>query len=258
MDANAIANRVTTVEGILSDAKGTNFNSLADRLVSLDGKDTQFSSDLYVVKQMAEGNTRAINNAKGSEYNTLVERLQHIDSVDVGQSRNISELNAAINLAAAVYKTSSDADAISLEVAMQRVQAAIGENSNRIATANTNISTNNTDIANLKTKIGYGYVGDAASDSRNLPTIIAEARLEAQTWANTAEGNAKSYADNLVAPINTEITGAHRDASDTLDARFDAIESDVSLLSTSLDTAESDIDALEGRADTAEGDIDAL
>jgi len=77
--------------------------------------------------------------------------------------------------------------------------------------------------------------------------------------ASTAEANAKAYADN--AHIS-EIDAAHRDGSDTLDARFDDIETEINTahrdLGTDPETEEVIVDSLNKRFLDAEADIAAL
>ena len=81
--------------------------------------------------------------------------------------------------------------------------------------------------------------------------------------ASTAEANAKAYADqkDLDAHIS-EINAAHRDGSDTLDARFDDIETEINTahrdLGTDPETEEVIVDSLNKRFLDAEADIAAL
>lgn len=257
----ALQTRIGDVESEIIAARGTNKTTgeanrfLETRLNLIDSTTDDLYRVIDDVNTTATYAKEAVDNAKRSKA-TLLEKIMEIDDLNSSQSGLILEIQTAIDRANAVYSKDT------LRETITKIRDDIASNAGRIGAAEDNINTNQTNINALQTRIGYG-----SEEARSIKTIINELNNDLRTYANTQRDTAKSYADDLVAPINTEIGNAHRDTNDTLDARFDDIEAilshtaegnDPGGIDERLTAAEDDIESLDGRLDTAEADIDAL
>jgi len=92
------------------------------------------------------------------------------------------------------------------------------------------ITDTNTEVSNIKATLGYAT---SANPAKTVKQIIEENASNAQSYTNTA--------------INTntqiqEVLGAHRTDGDTLDARFDDIETAAVTVNSHLNTLDTIID----------------
>ena len=119
-----------------------------------------------------------------------------------------------------------------------------------------NISDNTTAINQIIAKLGYGNL--AEDETGTIRAILTTLESNLQKYARDQD-TMNSESDRAYTDTKTaEISAAHRDENDTLDARFDAIESAATELTGRVAQNESDIDTIESNATTLTGRVDTL
>lgn len=254
-NGHSVSSVITSMQNLLSGALTEIQNARIDGVTNV--QYTSLALHLLNIDQninLLHANVADINNAAGAGM-TLAERINQLqllqNEIDAAH-REVQSGQAADTLA----KRFADLDT-QISTLFSNV-GSLGDNKVNVADIINDLihtDTNKPLSANMG-KTLRDLIGGTYDSTNTVTAAITSA-------ASTAEANAKAYADqkDLDAHIS-EINAAHRNGSDTLDARFDDIETEINTahrdLGTDPETEEVIVDSLNKRFLDAEADIAAL
>ena len=198
--------------------------------------DTALDGRVTTAQTTANTAIDAINTAKGSA-DSLAQRINNIETTNNTQGLAIGTLQDRLNAPVS-------GDSNNLEQHISNINSHIDDIESEIETAR------GTDSLNVaRQNLNARFVDDEAR------IAAAEGRLTTVENATTSTiPNRISSAEGRIGTVEgkvTEITNAHRDENDTLDARFDDIESELTSAKDTYNSIDARFDAVESTASTA-------
>ena len=291
---SSLTNRFATDEAnitAIKDMLGTKVNPVTEE------SEPAYSSASTVYNAVNSATTTAnlvnteVRNARvdsvaNVNYDSLYLHLRNIDINIDNAKADILTIENAAGENKTLASRMAQLDQLQLEVDAARRAVGAGEDpdtlAKRFASIDSQISTLVSNVGSLTTnKVNVSdIIDDLIHSDANKPlsanmgktlrdmiggTYDASSTVTAAIAAagTTAENNAKAYTDQKNTDYHVaEINAAHRDGSDTLDARFDDIETEIDgahrNLGTDPETEEVIVDSLNKRFLDAETDIAAL
>lgn len=254
-NGHSVSSVVTSMQNLLSGALTEIQNARTDGVTNV--QYTSLALHLLNIDQninLLHANVADINNAAGAGM-TLAERINQLqllqNEIDAAH-REVQSGQAADTLAKRFTDLDTQISTLFSNVGnLSDNKVNVSDIINDLIHTDTNKPLSANMGKTLRDLIGGTY------DSTNTVTAAITSA------ASTAEANAKAYADQKDLDANIgEINAAHRDGSDTLDARFDDIETEINTahrdLGTDPETEEVIVDSLNKRFLDAEADIAAL